>query len=323
MSFLTSIRNNNKVNALQERIARLYRGVDNLPEYIDIGWLQNKITEYFKAPKDQKNNGYLILIKSLEVIWTIVKLILFFLAPLFILFYGLEINSLASTWHSMIIGWSLIIIGSLGLISLLISVYLVMHPPAVSDDNKAEFFNKGKNGGILFIIDLIAIAVIFGFVSLKPNHQFQWWFLKIVEDQISYIYNYTSSEPIAKLTKVTNNADEIVEFNLRHDKRVHIIAAGELIPEGISNNSADKKWVDYGWIERLGVSEPFWTMKRAETKAIGGLKRNQRFDGCISLPAGQYKLRYKSDGSHSFRQWDDNQKPDEDFWGIVVADCLY
>jgi hypothetical protein len=40
-------------------------------------------------------------------------------------------------------------------------------------------------------------------------------------------------------------------------------------------------------------------------------------DAFITLAAGRYKLRYKSDDSHSFANWN-ALPPDINFWGIAI-----
>jgi hypothetical protein len=40
-------------------------------------------------------------------------------------------------------------------------------------------------------------------------------------------------------------------------------------------------------------------------------------DEVITLPAGNYKLRYKTDDSHAFDHWN-SLPPDVNFWGIAI-----
>ena len=44
---------------------------------------------------------------------------------------------------------------------------------------------------------------------------------------------------------------------------------------------------------------------------------NHKVDVEITLPAGNYKLRYKSDESHAFDHWN-SLPPEINFWGIAV-----
>lgn len=45
--------------------------------------------------------------------------------------------------------------------------------------------------------------------------------------------------------------------------------------------------------------------------------KNRQVDEVVTLPAGNYKLPYKSDDSHSFDHWN-ALPPDISFWGMAV-----
>lgn len=49
----------------------------------------------------------------------------------------------------------------------------------------------------------------------------------------------------------------------------------------------------------------------------GGALKNQKIDQEITLPAGSYFLRYKSDAGHAYNNWD-SPPPDNFFWGIIL-----
>ena len=46
--------------------------------------------------------------------------------------------------------------------------------------------------------------------------------------------------------------------------------------------------------------------------------KNRVFDGVITLPAGNYVLRYRSDGTHSYNDWNTDPPDDPESWGIAV-----
>ena len=74
---------------------------------------------------------------------------------------------------------------------------------------------------------------------------------------------------------------------------------------------------DYGWIEDAATGKPVWQMKESDTRHAGGAGKNRLVDAVVTLPAGRYRLRYKSDDSHSFDNW--NALPPEiNFWGVAV-----
>jgi hypothetical protein len=74
---------------------------------------------------------------------------------------------------------------------------------------------------------------------------------------------------------------------------------------------------DYGWIENTDKGLPVWEMQEPKTTHAGGAGKNRKVDVVITLPAGNYKLRYKSDDSHSFDHWN-SLPPDINFWGIAI-----
>jgi len=60
-------------------------------------------------------------------------------------------------------------------------------------------------------------------------------------------------------------------------------------------------------------------MTYRRTDHAGGAKKNRVFDHTITLPAGEYDVYYVSDGSHSFRDWNDRRPNDPVNWGITIS----
>ena len=76
---------------------------------------------------------------------------------------------------------------------------------------------------------------------------------------------------------------------------------------------------DYGWIEDAKSGRRVWEMTYRTTEHAGGASKNRRFEGAIKLPAGNYVLRYETDGSHSFGNWNAAPPDDPEAWGITVS----
>ena len=112
---------------------------------------------------------------------------------------------------------------------------------------------------------------------------------------------------VAQIREVQNNEDKTVPFNVASSHEVRIFSIGE---------GQGGEMFDYGWIEDDKGSR-VWVMQEAKTTPAGGAEKNRKVDAVITLPAGNYKLRYKSDDSHSFDRWN-NLPPDINFWGIAV-----
>jgi len=112
---------------------------------------------------------------------------------------------------------------------------------------------------------------------------------------------------IAQIVQVLDNEDKSVTFSLAGRQDVRIFAIGE---------ADGGEMFDYGWIEDDKGSR-VWEMQAAKTEPAGGAGKNRKVDVQITLPAGNYKLRYKTDDSHSFDHWN-SLPPDINFWGIAL-----
>jgi len=113
---------------------------------------------------------------------------------------------------------------------------------------------------------------------------------------------------IAEILRVADDADQRVEFSLAREQSVRIFAMGE---------GQGGEVFDYGWIENAETGKTVWQMQIRETAHGGGAGKNRKVDTIITLPAGRYRLRYKSDDSHSFDRWN-ALPPDINFWGIAL-----
>lgn len=117
-----------------------------------------------------------------------------------------------------------------------------------------------------------------------------------------------SNKAIAEIVRVQDNADQTAEFTLSQEQVVRVFAIGE---------GQTGEMFDYGWIEDERTGKRVWEMKQLETKPAGGVPKNRLADVSVTLPAGKYKLRYKSDDSHSFDNWN-AFPPAINFWGIAL-----
>ena len=113
---------------------------------------------------------------------------------------------------------------------------------------------------------------------------------------------------VAQIVQVLDNEDKTVPFNLATSQEVRIFAIGE---------ADGGQMFDYGWIEDVDKGSRVWEMQAGKTTHAGGAGKNRKVDVVITLPAGNYKLRYKSDDSHAFDHWN-SLPPEINFWGIAV-----
>ena len=130
-----------------------------------------------------------------------------------------------------------------------------------------------------------------------------------IEYSAEFLDDY--SEPvIVQISRVGDNDYKYTGFTLKKPADVHIVALGEY-----GYNDA---FVDYGWIENLDDGEVIWEMTEDNTEHAGGAAKNRRFDGTVSLPAGNYMVYYVSDDSHSYRNWNSTAPVDQKMWGVTV-----
>ena len=113
---------------------------------------------------------------------------------------------------------------------------------------------------------------------------------------------------VAQIVRVLDNEDKSVTFSLPSSQEVRIFAIGE---------GQAGEMFDYGWIENTDKGFPVWEMQEPKTTHAGGAGKNRKVDLVTTLPAGNYKLRYKSDDSHAFDHWN-SLPPDINFWGIAI-----
>jgi hypothetical protein len=113
----------------------------------------------------------------------------------------------------------------------------------------------------------------------------------------------------AQIIRVRDDDRERKSFSLSKDAQVRIYALGE---------GSDGEMHDYGWIEDANTGKTVWEMSYRMTEHAGGARKNRLYDEVISLKAGEYILRFETDGSHSFNDWNDDPPHDATHYGITV-----
>jgi hypothetical protein len=175
----------------------------------------------------------------------------------------------------------------------------------------ASGINKGWIGAALISVDVIAVGIIYVLVLLTPAHEFRWPPLRYVQNKI---HHWIHDPTVASITGVTNNADEAVEFIVRHNERiVSVRAIGE---EAKVGEEGKFKWVDYSWIEDSN-KKPVWMMKDGIKKSHG--QHTYEVTDEVELNPGRYVLRYKSDGSDSVSLCKEQQEHDSPLKVVVLS----
>jgi len=97
-------------------------------------------------------------------------------------------------------------------------------------------------------------------------------------------------------------------FVLDKTTNVRIYAIGE--------GDDDDMW-DYGWIEDER-GRRVWRMEYWDTEHAGGASKNRMINEVIQLRAGEYTVRYRTDGTHSFDDWNSDPPHDPMYYGITI-----
>lgn len=122
--------------------------------------------------------------------------------------------------------------------------------------------------------------------------------------------NYKNKNAIVEIVRVGDNERLRRSFELKDETKLRVYAIGE----GFSYDMAD-----YGWIENASTGRVVWDMSYKRTEYAGGAEKNRMINEIITLPAGKYYVYYRTDGSHSYRDWNDDPPTDQTDYGITLS----
>ena len=114
---------------------------------------------------------------------------------------------------------------------------------------------------------------------------------------------------IAQLVGIRDDADRSQEFTLERETEIRIYALGE---------GDDDEMYDYAWIADANTGRGIWEMTYRLTDHAGGAQKNRLYNGKITLPAGEYLLRYHADDSHSHGSWNMTPPNDPFSYGVTL-----
>lgn len=114
---------------------------------------------------------------------------------------------------------------------------------------------------------------------------------------------------IAQIVRVRDNANLSETFKLNEPTRIRIYSIGE----GQRN-----EMFDYGSIENVNTGKIIWEMTASMSFHAGGARKNRIVNTTILLDKGDYRLRYRTDDSHSYNSWNDTPPEDALYWGITL-----
>jgi len=119
----------------------------------------------------------------------------------------------------------------------------------------------------------------------------------------------TADPAIISLIATGDNIHRKQTMTLTRPYRLRILALGE---------GLDGKMYDHGWIEEVETGKTVWSMDYASTRPAGGDPKNRLEEATVDLPAGRYRVHYRSDDSHSFEEWNASPPDRPELWGISI-----
>jgi ligand-binding sensor domain-containing protein/serine phosphatase RsbU (regulator of sigma subunit) len=119
-----------------------------------------------------------------------------------------------------------------------------------------------------------------------------------------------NTDPVSSIIEVGDYADISKEFVLRNDSKVILYSVGEGLPAW--------NMVDFGWLESSDGDTVWSAGEISESFHAGGGEKNRIAIGLLDLKAGRYKLRYKSDDSHSVQSYNTLAPEDTSYWGTQI-----
>jgi len=151
--------------------------------------------------------------------------------------------------------------------------------------------------------------------SAAPSHENAWGITLLAaegeaDESVIGRYDISNDESIiAQLVAIRDDDSRRQAFTLEDETTVRIYALGE---------GDRSEMYDYAWIEDADTRRDIWEMTYRKTDHAGGAQKNRLFDGTIVLPAGEYYLRYESDGSHSLEDWNSTPPRDPFSYGVTL-----
>ncbi|NOQ25073.1 MAG: hypothetical protein GQ564_06890 [Bacteroidales bacterium] len=150
-----------------------------------------------------------------------------------------------------------------------------------------------------------------------PPHDQKLWGLSLwtVNDtdkssiKLFKVEEFKDENVIAGITGVRDNQKDYENFKLEKESKVRIYAIGE---------GDDGYMSDTGWIKNMETGKTVWEMTYRTTEHAGGAHKNRMYNDYILLPAGNYRLYFESDGSHSFMDWNADPPHDPMNYGIKI-----
>ena len=118
-----------------------------------------------------------------------------------------------------------------------------------------------------------------------------------------------SDDVLARIVRVGDDEYHRESFTLDRAAEVLIYAIGE---------GDQSEMYDFARIEEAHTGHTVWAMSYPKADHAGGAQKNRLFEGILRLEAGDYRLVYQTDDSHSFGGWNSAKPNDQFSYGVTV-----
>ena len=116
---------------------------------------------------------------------------------------------------------------------------------------------------------------------------------------------------VAGIINVTDYQDLSRDFEINKPGKYLVMEVGENFEGNLAY---------FGWIEK-NVNDTIWSSTNFQkTYYAGGSAKNRIVINQLTLAPGKYKLRYHSDDSHSYNNWNEAAPDQTTLYGIVLID---
>jgi hypothetical protein len=149
--------------------------------------------------------------------------------------------------------------------------------------------------------------------NVLPPYDPQFWGITIwadQKDQNKVQLSEQSDSFVLKLNRAIDNDYLSQAFKLKKDLKIRVYSIGE--------RSGNYDMADYGWIMNTDTHEKVWEFKARNSEYAGGADKNRMVNEEIELEAGNYIAYFVTDGSHSYRDWNDSPPLIPDLYGLSI-----
>ncbi|MGD8414340.1 MAG: hypothetical protein PVF33_08915, partial [Candidatus Latescibacterota bacterium] len=134
------------------------------------------------------------------------------------------------------------------------------------------------------------------------------------DDDFDSVSGFDPFETFPKIASLTGiGEDELVSYSFTIDEpmRVLVYALGEGYPRS-------NEMFDYAWLVDDKRRKEIWRMKAGATRHAGGASKNRQTEVVLNLDPGTYTVHFKTDGSHSYGDWNSAPPINPEHWGVTV-----